>query len=83
MTEKHVRALISHLDNGGHTVEVYDLVDRLQLNVVTDVFFGCSTLSLDGEQQPFRDAMDTLLSVNTARTLAGYFPILAELLVII
>lgn len=48
------------------------MIDRLQLDIVTHVFFGESTDSLDSDKQPFRDAMDTLLRVNTFRVALGY-----------
>ncbi|ETI28303.1 hypothetical protein G647_00752 [Cladophialophora carrionii CBS 160.54] len=78
VTETHVKFFLDQLDNGGEAIEVYDLVDRLQLDVVTHTFFGESTDTLHGKQQPFRDAMDKVLTYNTMRILAGhislYFP---------
>lgn len=71
VTERHVSTFLRRLENGGHPLEVYDLVDRLELDIVTEVFFGESADSQNGEQQPLRDAMDTVLLVNTARLLAG------------
>ena len=54
--------------NGGKGgVPVYDIIDRLQLDIVTEVFLGESTRSLEADDQPFREAMETLLQVNTMR----------------
>ncbi|KAL1963263.1 hypothetical protein VTN77DRAFT_8486 [Rasamsonia byssochlamydoides] len=72
VAEKHVKIFLEHLDNGGKPVEVYDLVDRLQLDIVTDIFFGHPTNSLHGEHLPFRDAMNKLLAVSTARVWVGH-----------
>ncbi|KAL4904449.1 cytochrome P450 [Aspergillus multicolor] len=70
-TETHIQTFLGHLDNGGKPVEIYDLVDRLQLDIATDIFLGHSALTLEGEQQPFRDALNTLMAVNTVRMLIG------------
>jgi hypothetical protein len=71
ITEYHIQRLFHHL-RGAVEIEVYDVIDRLQLDIVTHVFFGESTDSLDSEKQPFRDAMDTLLRVNSVRVALGY-----------
>ena len=71
VTEVHFAQLRKHLATGGTPVEVYDLVDRYQLDIVTHVFFGESTNSLTTNRQPFREAMDHLLKVNTIRTIFG------------
>ncbi|KFY24240.1 hypothetical protein V493_05365 [Pseudogymnoascus sp. VKM F-4281 (FW-2241)] len=71
ITEGHVSQLLMHLLNDEEPVEVYDLVDRLLLDVVTHIFFGESANSLQSSDQPFRDALDTLLTVNTKRLLVG------------
>lgn len=69
VTEKHVQNLFGRFSID-KPVEVYDLVDRVQLDVTTDVFFGESANSLTSEP-PFRAPMDVLLPVNTARMLFG------------
>lgn len=69
VTEKHVQKLFQRF-SVSEPVEVYDLVDRVQLDVTTDVFFGESANSLSSEP-PFRASMDVLLPVNTARMLFG------------
>jgi hypothetical protein len=71
VTEEHFIQLLKHLSVGGIPVEVYDLIDRYQLDVVTHVFFGESANSLSTNRQPFRDAMDRLLKVNTIRVVFG------------
>lgn len=48
-------------------LDVYDVVDRMLLDVVSEVFLGESTSSLDASGAPFRDAMETMLTVNTMR----------------
>jgi hypothetical protein len=71
ITEYHIQRLFHHL-RGAVEIDVYDVIDRLQLDIVTHVFFGESTDSLDSDKQPFRDAMETLLRVNTVRVVLGY-----------
>jgi hypothetical protein len=71
ITEKHIRRLFDHFRRG-EALEVYDVIDRLQLDVVTDIFYGESTNSLVQKEQPFRDAMDTLLRLASVRTILGY-----------
>ncbi|KAL1988541.1 hypothetical protein VTN96DRAFT_8936 [Rasamsonia emersonii] len=71
VAEKYIKIFLEHLDNGGKAIEVYDLVDRLQLDIVTDIFFGHPTNSLRGEHLPFRDAMNKLLAISTARIWMG------------
>lgn len=39
---------------------------------MTDIFLGQSTDSLEKDKSPFRDAMETLLRVNTLRLPFGY-----------
>lgn len=72
ISEYHIQRLFRHLHGASKGIEVYDVIDRLQLDIVTHVFFGESTGSLDSNKQPFRDAMDTLLRVNTNRVALGY-----------
>ncbi|KAL8968767.1 MAG: hypothetical protein Q9197_004701 [Variospora fuerteventurae] len=69
ITEKHVRRLFDRFDIS-KPVEVYDLIDCVQLDVTTDVFFGESANSLT-TKPPFRAPMDVLLPLNTARMLFG------------
>lgn len=63
-----------HKSNAG--VDVYDIIDRFQLDLVSQVFLGESTNSLSATQQPFRKAMETLLTYNTNRLLFGYVPLM-------
>lgn len=51
---------------------VYDLMDRYQLDVVTRVFFGLSANSLTAIKQTFREAMEVVLHLNTKRILLGW-----------
>lgn len=69
MTEKHIVHAFDMLDRDGS--EASDVIDRLQLDVVTEVFCGESTNSLTSNQQPFRDAMETLQKINSFRLLLG------------
>ncbi|KAF2195933.1 cytochrome P450 [Zopfia rhizophila CBS 207.26] len=75
-TEVHIQRLFRHFRTPGEPVEVYDLIDRCQLDVVTDVFFGESVASLQQEEQPFREAMDTLLRINSQRVPFGRLALL-------
>ncbi|KAL8383727.1 hypothetical protein RB599_006187 [Gaeumannomyces hyphopodioides] len=69
LTESHVQKLFGRFDQG-KPVEVFDLIDRYQLDVVTDVFFGETADSLTSEP-PFREPMNILHPINTARMLFG------------
>ncbi|KAF4124354.1 Cytochrome p450 [Geosmithia morbida] len=69
ITEKHTQQLFKRFDEGG-PIEVYDVSDRYQLDVVSEVFFGESANSLTGHH-PFRGPMATLHPINTARMLFG------------
>ncbi|KAK0379655.1 cytochrome P450 [Colletotrichum limetticola] len=69
ITEKHAQQLFKCFDVG-KPIEVYDVADRYQLDVVSEVFFGESANSLTGHH-PFRDPMETLHPINTARMLFG------------
>ncbi|KAI9774067.1 MAG: hypothetical protein M1840_005160 [Geoglossum simile] len=71
VTEEHFTQLLKHISAGG-AVDVYDLIDRYQLDIVTQVYFGESANSLSTNRQPFRDAMDHLLKINTIRVIFGY-----------
>lgn len=54
---------------------VYDLMDRYQLDVVTRVFFGYSSDSLPATTQTFREAMEVVFNLNTRRIFLGWvFP---------
>ncbi|KAI9046092.1 cytochrome P450 [Aspergillus affinis] len=68
VTERHIQNAFKLLEEG---VDAFDVIDRLQLDVVTEVFCGESTNSLTSDQQPFRNAMDTLLKVASFRQLLG------------
>ncbi|RAR15275.1 cytochrome P450 [Stemphylium lycopersici] len=69
--EKHIQKLLALIRNSPDKVDVYDLVDRFQLDLVSQVFLGESTNSLDANEQPFRKAMEELLTFNTNRLLFG------------
>jgi len=57
------------LDKEGN--DAADVVDRLQLDVVTEVFLGESTNSLTSNQQQFRTAMEILQKIACLRQLLG------------
>jgi hypothetical protein len=61
----------SKLGSGEKAVNVWDLVDRYQLDVATHVFFGKSTDSLITNKQPFRRAMERLLKIASYKTSLG------------
>lgn len=71
ITEKHTQRLFDHFRRG-ESLEVYDVIDRHQLDIVTDVFYGESCNSLIQTEQPFRDAMDAMLRLASIRTILGY-----------
>ncbi|KAF9697072.1 hypothetical protein EKO04_005147 [Ascochyta lentis] len=70
ITEKHTQRLFDHFRQA-KPLEVYDVIDRHQLDIVTDIFYGESTNSLVDNEQPFRDAMDTMLRLASVRTILG------------
>lgn len=69
MTERHVVNSFALLDEEGN--DAADVVDRLQLDVVTELFLGESTNSLTSNQQQFRTAMETLQKIACLRQLLG------------
>ncbi|KAI4646705.1 hypothetical protein J4E93_004928 [Alternaria ventricosa] len=69
--EVHMQKLLRLIENSLETVDVYDMVDRFQLDLVSQVFLGESTNSLSANEQPFRKAMEELLTFNTNRLLFG------------
>ncbi|KAF2971836.1 hypothetical protein GQX73_g1750 [Xylaria multiplex] len=69
ITEKHVISSFLLLDNDA--VDAVDVFDRLQLDVVTEVFLGESANSLTSNQQQFRTAMETLQKIACLRQLLG------------
>ena len=74
ITEKHLKNALLLLS--AHDTDAFDVIDRFQLDVVTEVFCGESTYSLTSNQQPFRDAMDVLLRIASFRQLMGYVRVL-------
>ena len=69
--ENHFSRLAGHFSNGGQPIDVYDIMDRWVLDIVTDIFFGKSVECLSRDEQPFRDAVDDVLRWNTFKTLFG------------
>lgn len=69
ITEKHAQKFFEHL-NVSKPVEICDLLDRYQLDIVTEVFFSESANSLT-KDHPVKYAMATLNPINTARILFG------------
>ncbi|KAK7913920.1 hypothetical protein PG985_011623 [Apiospora marii] len=69
--EAHMQKLLGLIKNSPERVDVYDMVDRFQLDLVSQVFLGESTNSLSANEQPFRKAMEELLTFNTNRLLFG------------
>ena len=67
----HFANVLKHLLNGGKSVEVWDLVDRYQLDVITHIFFGRCADSLITNQQPFRNAMEQLLKIASMKMTFG------------
>ena len=71
VAEEHIQKLLKLIKSSPERVDVYDVVDRFQLDLVSQVFLGESTNSLSANQQPFRRAMEDLLTYNTNRLLFG------------
>ncbi|KAL6150289.1 hypothetical protein ACJQWK_00380 [Exserohilum turcicum] len=69
--ERHMQKLLRLIKNSPENVDVYDMIDRFQLDLVSEVFLGESTNSLSANEQPFRKAMEELLTFNTNRLLFG------------
>lgn len=76
VAECHMQKLLDLVHKSNAGVDVYDIIDRFQLDLVSQVFLGESTNSLSATQQPFRKAMETLLTYNTNRLLFGYVPLM-------
>lgn len=74
--EAHMQKLLCLINKSNTGVDVYDVIDRFQLDLVSEVFLGESTKSLSATRQPFRHAMEKLLTYNTNRLLFGYAKIL-------
>lgn len=70
--EGHIQKLLSLIKKAPTGVDVYDVIDRFQFDLVTQVFLGESANSLSATEQPFRKAMEELLTYNTNRLLFGY-----------
>ena len=76
VTEKHIVGAFALFDKEGH--DVSDIVDRLQLDVVTEVFCGESTNSLTSNRQSFRTAMEKLQKIACVRQLLGRVGVLLD-----
>ena len=63
--------LLDTLSNEGAQSDMYDLMDRYVLDVVTEIFLGESADSLLCEKQPFRNQMEALVKWNTFKTVLG------------
>lgn len=55
----------------GRMIDVYDIVDRYQLDIVSSVYMGKSPDSLGTGFQPIRESMDILLRTNVMRQWFG------------
>lgn len=71
MAEGHFQKLLDLVKQSPAGVDIYDVIDRFQLDLVSQVFLGESTDSLSAGEQPFRKAMEELLTYNTNRLLFG------------
>jgi hypothetical protein len=59
---------------------VYEAMDRLQLDIVTDVFLGKSINSLTMERSPIQDAIDRLVEMSMLRIRVGYVDAMGEVM---
>lgn len=69
VTERHIINAFDLLAKEG--TDAFDIIDRLQLDIVTEVFCGDSTNSLVSDQQPFRNSMEVLQKIASFRQLLG------------
>lgn len=76
VTEKHIQAAFDLLENDD--AEAGDIIDRQQLDVVTEVFCGESTNSLTVDRSPFRNSMEVLQKINSFRLLLGQLGVLLD-----
>ncbi|KEY68602.1 hypothetical protein S7711_05784 [Stachybotrys chartarum IBT 7711] len=76
VTEKHILSAFSLFAQDG--CEATDVIDRLQLDIVTEIFCGESTDSLISDRSPFRNAMETLQKINSLRLLLGKVGVLMD-----
>lgn len=77
-TETHLQKLLSILRSRA-PVDVYDIIERYQMDIVTALYMGKSTNYLGSGAAPFRDALSTLLRINSTRLLLGkYAPFITD-----
>ena len=70
ITESHFAHVLKQVELG-QAVNVWDMVDRYQLDVASHVFFGKSTDALITNKQPFRKAMERLLKIASYKMSFG------------
>lgn len=72
ITELHIQRLFQRFrENPDDGLEIYDVIDRLQLDIATHIFFGESADSLSGGVGGFQEAVDALLRLNSQRIVLG------------
>ncbi|KAH7333355.1 cytochrome P450 [Rhexocercosporidium sp. MPI-PUGE-AT-0058] len=76
-TESHYRKVLTQFKTG-KVFDVYDIVDRYQLDLVSCVYMGTSPNSIETGVQPIRWAMDTLLRTNVFRQWFGELGVLVS-----
>ncbi|KAH8889464.1 cytochrome P450 [Thozetella sp. PMI_491] len=78
ISEEHVQRMFHRirLRSSPNGIELYDIMDRLQMDIATHVFFGESTNSLDSDTVPFRDSLAKLMHLNSVRLSLGRIALL-------
>ncbi|KAF1992965.1 cytochrome P450 [Amniculicola lignicola CBS 123094] len=69
VTERYITTCFAFLDREGN--DAADIIDRFQLDVVTEIFLGESANSLTSNQEHFRTALETLQKIACLRQLLG------------
>lgn len=67
-----MKRLFRHLHDAPDGLDIYDILDKLQMDIGTEIFLGISTDSLKHGKSPLRDAMGTILRINSMRLTFGY-----------
>ncbi|PMD46832.1 cytochrome P450 [Hyaloscypha variabilis F] len=70
-TEFHIQKMFDLIRTKPDGINVYEAMDRLQLDIVTDVFLGRSINSLTMKRSPIQDAIDRLVEMSMLRIRVG------------
>ena len=72
VTEFHIQKMFNLIRKKQDAVNVYEVMDRLQLDIVTEIFLGESIHSLSMKRSPIQAAVDRLVETSSLRLRTGY-----------